>query len=92
LNTNYLFQTNSSVYKYQTKVSLPPAPLLSLIETLHCHCSQKITTVVSSLHNMGKQTTIQAPCNIDLDQHDGLMLKSHTRTDCGRSERQKLIG
>jgi hypothetical protein len=41
---------------------------------------------------MGKNLTIQAPHNIDLDQHDGLMLESRTRTDRSRSERQKLIG
>lgn len=63
-----------------------------LTETLHCRHSQKITTVTSSLHNMGKRSTNQAPRNIDLDQHDGLMLESRTRTDRGLSERQKLIG
>ncbi|KIM77565.1 hypothetical protein PILCRDRAFT_11985 [Piloderma croceum F 1598] len=40
---------------------------------------------------MGKRSTNQAPRNIDLDQHDGLMLESRTRTDHGLSERQKLI-
>jgi len=84
---------NSSIYiKYQTKVCLflpvhfrphQSSPLPPLTENHHCH-------LIPSQH--GQRSTNQAPRNIDLDQHDGLMLKSRTRTDRGLSERQKLIG
>ena len=37
-----------------------------------------------------KPTSTIAPCNIDLDQHDGLVVQGHR--DCVCSEKQDMIG
>lgn len=41
---------------------------------------------------MSRKPAAKASRNIDLDQHDGLVLEQRTRVDRSRSERQKLLG